>query len=52
MDESNEEKSPPENETLYRLALAEHALSLIASTDWPVNVAGTSPQKIARGVLS
>lgn len=51
MDEAPQDNCPPENLTLYRMAIAEASLRQIAAVEWPVNVYGASPQKIAREAL-
>jgi hypothetical protein len=51
MDNTTDEKQPPENRLLYRKSVFESALQQIAGTEWPVNVFGVSPQKIAREAL-
>lgn len=50
-DEQTQEKQPPENIVLYRMAIAENALKRIAGIEWPINLHGESPQKIAREAL-
>jgi hypothetical protein len=51
MHEETEDNLPPENKTLFTMALYESALRQIAAIDWPVNVAGNNPQKIAKDAL-
>lgn len=49
--EGTSEVCPPEHSPNYRVAIYEAALRQIASVDWPVNVYGKSPQKIASEAL-
>jgi hypothetical protein len=51
-DENPQEKHPPENIVLFQLAIAESALRRIAGVEWPINLHGESPQKIAREALT